>query len=658
MTSVSHPGSTSTLYTETLYPDENLRHDEGPGDSGLLAAALVNLFGPLNAEELGEVAELAHWIHLDREEQLFSQGDPGETFYIVLGGRLGVVHEDEQGQSYLLDEVTRGECLGEVALLTDLRRTSSVHAVRSSRLAGFSREAFSQLAGRFPIFLLNVCRILASRLSRKVPVVERATEDAVRSGARRPFHQVRTISMVPFDAAARRHMLSHVAQQLSTELTKLGSTLHLNRGILAEDHGADDVTVELAPSGTWLSAWLDEQELRYRYVLLEGDRRYSTWTTRCLSQADQVLIVATPESLANASNGAGDSQESILGTLSKNVLERSAVMIVHDEENPEPKATGDLLRAIGLDQHFHVRRHLRRHLRRQDSNDYARVARFLTGRAVGLTLGGGGARGFAHIGVLKALAEAGRPIDTLGGTSMGAFFAALAARGTEPIEMIGIVRSILARRPTRALTWPFFGLVDSERASQVIVDVFGDMGFQDLWRSCFAVSSNLSTAQLNVHWKGSVSRGIRASMSVPGVFTPLSDGTDLLVDGGVLDNLPSGIMRELCGGRVISVDVSPSQDLRVPESGLPSPWKLMTQKISPLKNAEKVPNVLEILVRSGTLSSIRSASQSRRAVDLYLHPPLENFGLFDFDRLEELVEIGYRDTMEQLEKGDHQCWDG
>jgi predicted acylesterase/phospholipase RssA len=295
------------------------------------------------------------------------------------------------------------------------------------------------------------------------------------------------------------------------------------------------------------------------------------------------------------------------------------------------------------------RRH--HHVRPGQGGDFGRLARFLDGSAVGLVLGGGGARGFAHIGVIRALLEAGIPIDRVGGTSMGAIMAALHARGFDWKDMVRLNRwGWVKYKPHKLYTLPMIALLSSRKAERMLDMMFADDLIEDLWLSFFCVSTNLTRAEVVVHRRGDVERAIGTSCRLPGVVAPMVENGDLLVDGGVLDNLPTGAMRRLGEGPIIAVDVSATVDLRCDPSyrEAPSPWQLLLGRWR--RTGRPFPNILQIIHRSAVLASDIYAKQAKSEVELYLDLPMDAYDMFNVDVLDEIVDFGYRYTKEQLEQ--------
>ena len=196
-----------------------------------------------------------------------------------------------------------------------------------------------------------------------------------------------------------------------------------------------------------------------------------------------------------------------------------------------------------------------RHHHVRGSADFERVVRLLTGRAVGLVLSGGGARGFAHLGVVRALREHGVPIDLVGGTSMGGILAAGVAKDWDDAELVErFRRCFVDTNPLSDFTLPVVSLVSGRKVGMLLRRELGDLDIEDLPLPFFCVSSNLTTGRIAVHQRGPLWRWLRASVAIPGVLPPVFQGGEVFVDGGSMNNLPVDVMRASGRGAVIGVD--------------------------------------------------------------------------------------------------------
>jgi predicted acylesterase/phospholipase RssA len=276
----------------------------------------------------------------------------------------------------------------------------------------------------------------------------------------------------------------------------------------------------------------------------------------------------------------------------------------------------------------------------------------LAGRGITLVLGGGGARGYAHIGVVRAMEKLGIPIDMVGGTSSGAIAGAAVAREWSADRM----EATMTRFGRRLLdpTLPLVSIVSGGRVWRALDESFGGgVGIEDLWLPFFCVATDLTTAAPVVHRRGPLTRALRSSLSLPGILPPVSIDGHLLIDGGLLDNLPIGVMRQLNGGsRIIAVDVSPRADLvAAREVGTHvSGWRVLAQRIRHPRTRPSVPGIVEILSRTVAVAGLHfEDTHGRPTADLLLQPPVARFGTLDFANVRVIADAGYQPSLEALQ---------
>jgi predicted acylesterase/phospholipase RssA len=181
--------------------------------------------------------------------------------------------------------------------------------------------------------------------------------------------------------------------------------------------------------------------------------------------------------------------------------------------------------------------------------------------------------------------------------------------------------------------------------------LFEEVQIEDLWLNYFCVSSNLTQAETIIHDSGSLWQAVRTSTAIPGIIPPMLKNGDLLVDGGVLDNLPVATMRQRNGGGpVIASDVSAVVDLRTTAEFGPylSGWNLLWQRLNPFTKKSDIPSLGATILRSTLLSSAQALDAARAMANLYIYPPVEEYGTLEFLALEAIVELGYRDTQKKL----------
>lgn len=579
--------------------------------------ASARLFQDMAETTVEEILDHFEWLLVPGGSVVCLQGEPGDGLYLVASGRLVVVRENEHGEEVLLNQVRRGESVGELSVLTGRPRTVTVRAVRDSTVAWLSRERTEALLRRHPEALLALTRRLTGWL------------EAQPKGQRRGSVSVAVV-------AAGEVPLAEMSALLATSLSAMGPTQRLSPERIGSRFGLDAAAIQDGSREHGrMASWLEEQEAGHAFVVYEAGTSPSRWASRCLRQADRILLLAWAD--AEPSLGSLGSELAFLGG-----APRVELVLLHREADRRPRGT-----ARWLALHPFVRHH---HLRLGVPSDFDRLARFLGGTAVGLVLGGGGARGFAHIGVLRALAEAGVPIDRVGGTSMGAMIAAQWARGHSWEEIRDLQRQgWIEMRPHRLFTLPLVSVLSARRCEEMLFLMYRDQQIEDLWLDFFCVATNLTRAELVVYRSGKVHRCVGTGMRIPGIVPPVVKDGDLLVDGGVLNNLPVDVMRRLGEGPVVAVDVSASVDLRADGyRKAPTPWRLLARRFNRLSRRPRFPNIARIVQRSAMLASDVYAKQAKREVELYLDLPVEGFDLFDVDVLDELVELGYSFAKEKL----------
>jgi NTE family protein len=278
------------------------------------------------------------------------------------------------------------------------------------------------------------------------------------------------------------------------------------------------------------------------------------------------------------------------------------------------------------------------HVREADTSDYERVLRLISRSSVCMVLSGGGARALAHIGAIQALEEEGVPIDAIAGTSMGALIAALSAKGVRANEIRDRMRRhLIENNPIREYTLPFLSLVRGRKLTRMFKEACEEARVEDLWKTFFCVSADLTTGAAVVHRSGPLWRALRASSAIPGLFPPVMEEGQVLVDGGIVDNMPTATMRSLNRGPVIGVDVSSTRVLAPCDIAIEQKswlWLLMGGR-------NKTPSMAQVLMSSGTIGSASQRGSAHAATDLLVEPCLDGVGTLSFSALDKAVEAGY-----------------
>jgi NTE family protein len=501
---------------------------------------------------------------------LFESDSTPDGVYLVASGRLGV---KTPGSTRLTAEIERGELVGEAGWLLNEQRSAAVVALRDSEMLLLPNCVLDAVATKSTFFSLALARLCARRLRRS----NRQESEQKRA---------RVFAIVPNSVEVD---VANLATRLVAEFGRAGRT----------------ELVWDARASTHTAAWFNRIEELNDYVVYVADPSASGWTRQCCRQADVILLVAP----------AGSTSMPWPAGVAEAALARGArveLALLHDGRIETGAATRWLQNSpVAL--HHHI----------VDAADLGRVARLLIRRGVGLVLSGGGARGFAHLGVIRALREARVPIDFVGGSSIGSIIAAGVAVGWSDEEMrMRYRRGFVDTNPVNDYTFPFVALTRGRKVSRLLQREYGDVLIEDLRRPYFCVSANLTTGRALEHRDGRLADALRASVAIPGVMPPVYRGDDVLVDGAAINNLPVDIMQRHAPGLVIGSDVG-------------------ADRFALGRRGKRRINIFQILMHSGMINSASSAEEQRELADVLLKPPLPNVDLLNWRAFDRAIQAGY-----------------
>ena len=569
-------------------------------------------------------AEL-EWLTLDAGETLVRQGAEGDSLFILMSGRLGVFAAGPSGEE-VVGEIGKGDVVGEVAFIADQPYSATVLALRSSVLARLTRSSLQRIQQEHPTLTGHIMRMLAQRLH----------APAARNGR---VDRGSTIALV---VVSDDPLVREACDRFVRSLAGCGTTLHLNRDRVATAFQPESSLIGAGTDSDFaFTEWLARCEGGVRFVVCETESTASTWLERSLHHADRLLLMVR----ADGADTPALVRERLHALGVDRCLTRRDLVLVRarSEGSPRTAAWRDMLPVSEI-----------HHVRSGEPADCERLARIVAGRAVGLVLGGGGARGFAHFGVLRALREAGIPIDYVGGASMGAIIAGEAALGWPPEVMQERSKAAFRINPVRGdYTLPLVSVSTARKIVRMLTEIFGDARIEDQTIGYFCVSCNLTRGEIVVHRDGLFRECTRASTALPAFFPPVFRNGELLVDGSIMNNTPGDVMKSICGGRVIVVDVSPRRELRAAlnDRYVLSGWEALRRRPRAGAQTANSPNIFNIVMRTTMLKSVLDAEVMKRHVDLYLQPPVAHVDMFNWTAIDSTAELGYRYTVEQLEAG-------
>ncbi|MEO8439695.1 MAG: patatin-like phospholipase family protein [Spartobacteria bacterium] len=603
------------------------------GDLGVLRRIFPRLLGSLSEASLVSLRPHLVWELVERAggEVLFEEGTPSDCLYIVVSGRLQASVADPDGSARVVGEIGRGESVGEMGTLSQEPRRATVTALRDTLLARIGLDTFREMLEACPELAIDFTRLLIERLQRQ-------------NRSEKPVQNVVNLAVLPLaDGVEAGELL----ESLTAELRSQGTTvLHLTSAMVdsaAQRVGAAQATAADHEAHRWLIGYLEQLEGRYSLIFYEADAAVTPWTLRCLRQCDEVLLLAD----ISGNTELSEVERRCLHCENPASAARQTLLLRHRDAGAWATGTPAFLAARPrVHRHFHLRQGYRQ--------DVARLARFLGGRAVGLVLAGGGARGLAHIGVYRALEEAGVEIDAFGGTSIGSLLAASMACDLRWAEVFEANRGESLGNPTRDVNFlPLVSLLTGRRLDRILAARTKGACIEELWQPFFCVSSSLTRAREVEHKRGDLKRALLASMAIPGVFPPVVHGNELLFDGGLFNNLPIDVMARSGVQKIIAVDLRVKG--RVEEMSfeeLPSRWQLLRDHFRP-KNQRRyrVPSLVTSMIASSMLNSHRKTERLIGDVDLLFTPEVEGFGLLEWKSYDAIVERGYEHACKVLAQG-------
>jgi len=549
--------------------------------------ALVDGLDPVLAREVEASLE---WFGVSAGTVLIEEGDPAPDAFILTFGQLGIFVGVEPNRK-MVAKIGAGQLVGEMALISDAPRSATVVALHDSDVIRLPRATVDLLLLYNPIATLFMARLLTARL---------------RTTSRAPT-MVETID--------------------SVAIVPLGPVEHLADALTWLTNQVNPITLSSADEE---DRWRHVAALERRLLAYIAEDHHSAWARHCIRQADQVIFIA------RADRGVvGHDAIALAAQLHRDM----DLVLVNKAGVTLPTGGTDWLKYFQGEHILHVRL--------GNEADYARVLRLVSRSGICMVFSGGGARGFAHLGVVKAFAEKGIPIDAVGGTSIGALVAGVVALGLSPEEGAArIYHAFVENNPVYDFTLPLVSLAQGRKRTRLLREGYGEALIENLWKTFFCVSANLTAGKAMVHQSGLLWRALSASSAIPGIFPPIIENRQVLVDGGVMDNFPTNVMCSLRRGQVIGVEVLSgtgitAEDVAIEEKSLL--WLL-------LRGRKQVPSIRHTLMVSAMVKSEPQTAASRAAADVLIQPALEGISMLSFTAFDRALEAGYRAALEAISR--------
>ena len=533
----------------------------------------VPLFHGLVEADLVAVAQATTSRELAAGDFLFRQGDPGDALFVVVSGTLAARLDAGLESERTLSTFAPGDFFGEMALLTGAPRSATVQATSASVVLSLGKSAFDDLVRSTPEIALQLSRVLSSRLS--------ATNDQLSR------HLAGTTAVIVVgERAAGDEVLDAAIASIARQTRRGAERVNATGG------AATDAAAAIAGA-----------RQRGRHAILVIDEQAARGTPSPVRRGETIWLLATSaERVPEART---------MGAALRDAGYAVRLAYLGDRGKPFPDFPPGVYPPLRI---------VRGADRKPAVDSFARA---LIGATIGVALSGGAAQGTAHVGVLQALVTAGVPIDMIAGTSGGALYGSLVAAGLTVDEakarVIHNTRHNLRDRSDYTL--PRTGILRGASIERMIHESTNGARFEDLHFPLYAVAADLATGEEVVVERGPVSHGVRASISVPGIFEPFTVDGRLLVDGGVVNPLPVSVCRARGANFVIACSV-------------PAPGKLK-QGSGPQRY-----NILSVIVRSYYFAGDVIANANAADADVLIKPAVEGFGWRDYKSSPDIIEAG------------------
>jgi NTE family protein len=548
-------------------------------------AAFARLFAA--AERDGE----ARAFSLPGGTPLFLVGEPADDLYMLAAGRLMVKRDGGNGTARTVGSIQPGDLVGEMALIAGTPHTADVVALRDCEMFALPRATLLKAAENDPDLMIELARL----------VVARGREDETPAAPGSPSAFGFIGLTVTVDARA-------LAEAVAREIRGRGSAVAVAGG---EARGEE-------------AAWFSRLERAHDVVIYAAEAREEAWSAQVARQADRLIRI-------------GDGALEPPPPPRPPPIERETdLVLVHAADCAAPRGAAIWRTALSPSRLLH--------LRASNGADIARLARALTGRAVGLTLSGGGARAYAHIGVIRALEGRGVPIDFVCGASLGAIIAAGLAMGWALPELEARIRkAFVETSPLDDIAVPLIAMTRGGKVRARMAEHFGERDIADLWLPFFCVSSNLTAGVSRMHEDGLLREALTASVSLPGVLPPVIVGADVLVDGALMNNFPAHVMRRGHAGPIVGVDVGRGRSIDASDLTPRSVWRW-------IRSGEwrKGPPIVSLLMRAATVSGGGDLAAARAATDVLIVPDVDAIEIRDWKAYDAAVAVGERAASETL----------
>ncbi len=605
----------------------------------MLEISEIPLFSQLSPSDQQAVGRAVKTVDFATGAALCRKGDPGRNLFTIASGGVTVMFSNDRGVF-----LGPGQIIGELSVLSGMPVSASVYAARPTRAFVLDKDAFLRLLDSSPLLHRTLAELLVDRL-RQAPM-ERSSEGpscamlVLPDGISNAYSLTRTLF---------RRITFYCPDAVYCELRESEDVVHEREkapsapppppfdcppdayALLSENANGGPIKYILdrnrVSARDLLARWRSTG-VTGQYLILTVASADASDLRPSLRTHDAVVALLAPDA------------DHPLGTIMEGCTFGEAdvfeVRLHFGKRAPVSSCSsrwslGLNLPATGILDADEVGGML--------SKDLDMLARWSVNKGIGIAMGAGAARGFAHLGVLKVLEEAGIPLDYFSGTSIGGIIALIYTFAGSADEAIRMTRQRLGAKAKVIDRMKNFrsGLYSGTKIKSAAAEVFRDTMIEDLNRPVAAVAADLITGEKVVMDSGSATDAALATSAIPGFFPPLIRGRQVLIDGAPVSRVPVDLLdRHRCRMKM-AVNVSPRPN---------------SDEAAVRETVDRVFSFFgfsQVWLRSWEVQAYWDGVKETSHADILLEPPTRDFGMFEFDRIDELVEIGVRTASEKLE---------
>ena len=572
-------------------------------------------------EQIELIADSFRWVEFESDQTVFRQNDAGDSLMIVVEGRVKTTVTDTPGAERFVDHLSAGEHFGEISVLTGQERSISATAVMDTKLLELDRADYQTLVMKVPGLAANLSRALGFRLRRET------TRKKVRNVSR-------VIGIVGDggEPVLARRMLARLAESLGRETVNLRIIAdRLNSTSNLENFNVSEIPRNMtqAAKSDWVQRRLSEQSSYDGHTLVWLSNSSPEEQQRILVQCDKVLWLS---GLKNENENRANLQ-SLLDAESRLAARLHWAWLLREGVKPETIPSSP--KGLGLPD-FKIVLSNGRHSSRLEKMGISRLVRFIRKTRLGLALGGGAARGLAHLGVIKAFEEQGIFFDVITGTSAGALMAVPYAYGMSPDECTEAFLHDLSpgwafRRLPKGNEWYMLYQFRMGKWDGLLRNRLGDVKLEQLLTPVSTVSVDLITGRQVIRDSGDATHAILESINIPHISKPIMRDGMALVDGGIINNIPSDILAERGADLTVGINIAAQIAQRFGKNRFGMPAKLM-----------RAPSQLQTIMRANEVQDHQITALRTKTVDQMIVVDTSMFDFADFTKAREMSDAGYQ----------------